>query len=208
MIANSPWGFAYHRVWETPIALVAGGHTLSFTLHGWINDGLMATFFLLVGLEIKHQAVAGELATPRQAALPIAAAVGGMIVPAAIYVFTNGGGGQTARGWAIPMATDIAFALGVLALVVPRAPSGLKVFLAALAIVDDMGAVLVIALFYTGDIAWGALGIAGLILLALIALNVLGVTAPCRLIWFSVLGCGCLCTSPAFTPRSPASCSP
>jgi len=187
MIANSPWGYVYHRVWETPIALVAGGHTLSFTLHGWINDGLMATFFLLVGLEIKHQAVAGELATLRQAALPIAAAVGGMIVPAAIYVFTNGGGGQTARGWAIPMATDIAFALGVLALVAPRAPSGLKVFLAALAIVDDMGAVLVIALFYTGAIAWSALGIAGLFLLALIALNLLGFT---RLAPYLVLGLG------------------
>ena len=131
----------------------------------------MAVFFLLVGLEIKREALAGELASPRQAALPIAAAIGGMIVPASIYFLTNGGGIET-RGWAIPMATDIAFALGTLALVAPRAPSGLKVFLAALAIVDDMGAVLVIALFYTRDIAWSALGMAGIILLLLIALNV------------------------------------
>ena len=111
----------------------------------------MAVFFLLVWLEIKREALAGELASPRQAALPIAAAIGGMVVPASIYVLTNGGGMES-RGWAIPMATDIAFALGVLALVAPRAPSGLKIFLAALAIVDDMGAVLVIALFYTGAI--------------------------------------------------------
>ena len=129
-------------------------------MHQWINDGLMAVFFLLVGLEIKREALAGELASPRQAALPIAAAIGGMVVPASIYFLTNGGGMES-RGWAIPMATDIAFALGVLALVAPRAPSGLKIFLAALAIVDDMGAVLVIALFYTSDIAWGALGMAG-----------------------------------------------
>ena len=133
-IANSPWAGAYHRLWTTPIAVVSGGHPLSLTLHGWINDGLMAVFFLLVGLEIKREVLAGELASPRQAALPIAAAIGGMIVPATIYVLANDGG-IAARGWAIPMATDIAFALGALSLVAPRAPSGLKVFLAALAIV-------------------------------------------------------------------------
>src|SRR6202011_5261487 len=107
-----------------------GAHTLSLTLHQWIDDGLMAVFFLLVGLEIKREALAGELASPRQAALPIAAALGGMIVPALIFYQTNGGG-MAARGWAIPMATDIAFALGALSLVAPRAPSGLKIFLAA-----------------------------------------------------------------------------
>src|SRR5213083_3021015 len=121
-VANSSWADAYHRLWAMPIAVVGGGHTLSLTLHQWINDGLMAVFFLLVGLEIKREALAGELASPRQAALPIAAAIGGMIVPAAIYFMVSGSGVE-ARGTAIPMATDIAFALGVLALVAPRAPA-------------------------------------------------------------------------------------
>jgi len=156
------------------IAVDVGGYGLSLTVHQWINDGLMAVFFLLVGLEIKREVGAGELSSPRQAALPIAGAVGGMIVPALIYLLTNGGGLQT-RGWAIPMATDIAFALGVLALAAPRAPGGLKVFLAALAIVDDIGAVLVIAIFYTTAIAWAALAIAGLFVVLLVALNVLRV---------------------------------
>ncbi len=172
--ANSRWADAYHHVWATTIAIAVGGRGLSLTIHQWINDALMAVFFLLVGLEIKREALAGELASRRQAALPIAAAIGGMAVPALIYFLTSGGGMES-RGWAIPMATDIAFALGVLALVAPRAPSGLKIFLAALAIVDDMGAVLVIAIFYTGAIAWGALGLAGIILLLLVALNLLRV---------------------------------
>lgn len=174
VVANSGWAEPYHRLLATPIAVAAGGHGLSLTVHQWINDALMAVFFLLVGLEIKREALAGELASPRQAALPIVAAIGGMVVPASIYLLTNGGG-VAARGWAIPVATDIAFALGVLSLVAPRAPSGLKIFLAALAIADDMGAVLVIALFYTGALAWGALGVAGLIVGLLVALNVLGV---------------------------------
>jgi NhaA family Na+:H+ antiporter len=182
VVANSAWADAYHRFWATPI----GGHGLSLTLHQWINDGLMAVFFLLVGLEIKREALAGELASPRQAALPIAGAIGGMLVPAVIYVLASGGGMEI-RGWAIPMATDIAFALGMLALVAPCAPSGLKIFLAALAIVDDMGAVVVIAVFYTGTIAWGALGLAGVILLFLIALNILRVQ---RLTPYLVLGFG------------------
>ena len=148
LAANSPWAVGYLRLWLTPIVVTAGGHQLSLTLQQWINDGLMAAFFLLVGLEIKRELRAGELASPRQAALPIAAALGGMIVPAIVYYASNGGGAEAA-GWAIPMATDIAFALGILALVAPRAPSGLKVFLAALAIVDDLGAVVVIALVYT-----------------------------------------------------------
>lgn len=172
--ANSAWAGTYHRFWTTPVTVGFGGRSLPLSLHAWINDGLMAVFFLLVGLEIKRETIAGELTSPRQATLPIAAAIGGMVAPAAIYVLAVGGGMAT-RGWAIPMATDIAFALGTLALVAPRAPSGLKVFLAALAIVDDMGAVLVIALFHTGEIAWRALGIAGLILSLLIALNALRV---------------------------------
>jgi NhaA family Na+:H+ antiporter len=184
--ANSGWADGYHRLWATPLVIAGGGHAFSLTLHQWINDGLMAVFFLLVGLEIKREVLAGELASLRQAALPIAGAIGGMAVPASIYFLVNGGGIE-ARGWAIPMATDIAFALGTLALVAPRAPNGLKIFLAALAIVDDVGAVLVIALFYTRDIAWGALGMAGIILLLLIALNVLRVR---RLMPYLVLGVG------------------
>ena len=186
IVANSVWADTYHRLLATTIALAWDGHGLSLTVHQWINDGLMAVFFLLVGLEIKREALAGELASLRQAALPIAAAIGGMVVPASLYFISNSGGVES-RGWAIPMATDIAFALGVLALVAPRAPGGLKIFLAALAIVDDMGAVLVIALFYTGAIAWGALGMAGLILLVLIALNVLRVRC---LTPYLVLGLG------------------
>ena len=152
--ANSPWADAWHHLWNTPIVLAAGAHAVSLTLHQWINDGLMAVFFLLVGLEIKREVLAGELSSPRQAALPIAGAIGGMVVPASIYFLVTAGGGEV-RGWAIPMATDIAFALGTLAIVAPRAPGGLKIFLAALAIVDDMGAVLVIALVYTRELAWG-----------------------------------------------------
>ncbi len=184
LVANSWWADGYHRLWATTITVAGGGHGLSLTVHQWINDGLMATFFLLVGLEIKREVLAGELASPRQAALPIAGAIGGMVVPASIYFLTTDGG-IASRGWAIPMATDIAFALGVLAIVAPRAPSGLKIFLAALAIVDDMGAVLVIAIFYSGDIAWGALGMAGLTLLSLSVLNLLGVR---RLTPYLVLG--------------------
>ena len=174
VIANSAWADAYHHVLEATIIGSAGTGLLSLTLHQWINDALMGVFFLLVGLEIKREALAGELSSLRQAALPTAGAVGGMVVPALLYLLTHGGG-LASRGWAIPMATDIAFALGVLALVAPRAPAGLKVFLAASAIVDDMGAVLVIALFYTNAIAWGALAIAGLILALLIGLNALQV---------------------------------
>lgn len=184
--ANSPWADPYARLWATPVVIGGGGHTLSLTLQQWINDGLMAVFFLLVGLEIKREALVGELASWRQATLPVAAATGGMIVPALFYALASGGG-LAARGWAIPMATDIAFALGALTLMAPRAPSGLKIFLAALAIVDDMGAVLVIALVYTRDIAWGSLGMAGLLLLLLLALSILRVR---RLMPYLVLGCG------------------
>jgi len=141
------------------------------TLHEWINDGLMAVFFLLIGLEVKREALDGELASPRQAVLPIAGALGGMLIPAALFLLASGGG-EVAHGWAIPMATDIAFALGVLALVAPHSPPGLKVFLAALAIVDDVGAVLIIAIFFTGEIAWPPLAMAGGIMALLVALNI------------------------------------
>lgn len=175
--ANSPWAEAYHHLWETPLAVSLGPFELSQTLHYWINDGLMVIFFFLVGLEIKREFLVGELATPKQAALPIAGALGGMVAPALLYVALNYGG-EGASGWGIPMATDIAFALGVLALMGPRVPLALKIFLAALAIVDDIGAVLVIALFYTAEISWLALGVAAVLLLAMVALNRLGVHHP------------------------------
>jgi Na+:H+ antiporter, NhaA family len=164
---NSPWGESYHHVWETPVAVRLGGLALDMTLHHFINDGLMAVFFFLVGLEIKRELLVGELASLKQAALPIAGALGGMLVPAALYALFNVGR-PGAPGWGIPMATDIAFALGVLALLGPRVPVALKIFLTALAIVDDIGAVLVIAVFYTADIAWPMLGWAGVILALLL----------------------------------------
>jgi len=174
ILANSPLAEAYEQIWTIPLTVGIGNHSLSLTLHEWINDGLMAVFFLLVGLEIKRELLGGELSSAKQAALPIACAVGGMIVPAAtFFVFT--GTGPLARGWGIPTATDIAFALGALTLIAPRAPVGAKVFLTALAIVDDMGAVAVIVLFYSSAIGWGAFGGAVVVLLILIGLNATGV---------------------------------
>ena len=182
-LANSPVAEAYEHLWDIPLTIGIVDHSLSLTLHQWINDGLMAVFFLLVGLEIKRELLAGELSSPKQAALPIACAIGGMIVPAAFYwIFNMTSPG--AGGWGIPMATDIAFALGALALIAPRAPIGAKVFLTALAIVDDMGAVLVIALFYSSGIAWGALGGAAVMLLILVGFNAMGV----RQVWPYLVG--------------------
>ena len=175
--ANSPWADSYHRLWEIPLTVGFSGRGLSLSLHHWINDGLMAVFFFLVGLEIKREMLVGELASPRQAALPIAGALGGMIVPAGIYAVMNAGT-EGAPGWGIPMATDIAFALGVVALLGPRVPLGLKVFLAALAIVDDIGAVLVIAFFYTASLSWLALAVGAVLLGVLVACNLAGVRHP------------------------------
>ena len=175
--ANSPWAESYHHLWETHLRVGVGQWALDYSLHHWINDGLMAIFFFLVGLEIKREFMVGELASAKRAALPIAAALGGMVVPAAIYALLNTGGRGEA-GWGIPMATDIAFALGVLALLGPRTPLSLKVFLAALAIVDDLGAVLVIAVFYTADISWAALGVGAAFLAAMAVANAVGVRSP------------------------------
>ena len=175
--ANSPWADSYHHLWESTLGIGVPGPGLNLTLHHWINDGLMAVFFFLVGLEIKREMLVGELASRRQAALPIAGALGGMLVPAAIYVLLNRGG-PGYPGWGIPMATDIAFALGVVALLGPRVPFGLKVFLTALAIVDDIGAVVVIAFFYTSAISWYALGIGGAFVLALVLCNLAGIRHP------------------------------
>jgi NhaA family Na+:H+ antiporter len=193
--ANSPFAESYHHLWETTITVGPAGAALSMSLHHWINDGLMVLFFFVVGLEIKRELLIGELASPRQAALPIVAALGGMIVPALLYTAFNFGG-PGAHGWGVPMATDIAFALGVLALLGPRVPTGIKVFLAALAIADDLGAVIVIALFYTAELKLGALLAAGVMVAILFTMNRLGVRRPAAyaiggvLLWFAVLMSG------------------
>ena len=148
--ANTPLAFLYFGLREVPMGFRLGAFFLEKPLLLWVNDLLMALFFLLVGLELKRELLAGELRDPRRAGLAVGAALGGMLVPAALYLFLNPRGPEL-RGWGVPMATDIAFALGVLALV-PKVPLGLKLFLTALAIVDDLGAVLVIALFYTGGL--------------------------------------------------------
>lgn len=175
--ANTSLAHGYHALWETPISLRLGPYAFETSLHHWINDGLMAVFFFLVGLEIKREVLVGELASMRRAAFPIAGALGGMVVPALIFVAFNLGG-PGASGWGIPMATDIAFALGVLALVGSRVPAPLKIFLAALAIADDIGAVLVIAIFYTAGINVGALMLGLGLLVALAIFNRLGARRP------------------------------
>ena len=174
--ANSPWAHQYHALWETEISIGVAATHATLTLREVVNDGLMAVFFFLVGLEIKREILVGELATMRQAALPVAAALGGMIVPALLFVALNASTHGT-RGWGVPVATDIAFALGVLALLGDRIPSSLRVFLSALAIADDLGAVLVIALFYTATISWTALAVAAALLLLSIVANAVGVRA-------------------------------
>jgi NhaA family Na+:H+ antiporter len=172
--ANSPWGESYVALWHTKLSVGVGDFSISKDLTHWINDGLMAVFFLVIGLEIKREVLVGELSSVGNAALPVVAALGGAVVPALIYLAINAGTKGSA-GWGIPMATDIAFALGVLALLGQRAPTALKVFVTALAIVDDIVAVLVIALFYTSEISWGALGGGAVFLAALIVANLLGV---------------------------------
>lgn len=175
--ANSPWGESYESFWHIPMTIRVADLGLDWTLAHWINDGLMAVFFLLVGLEIKREMIAGELADVRRALLPILAALGGMVVPAGIYLAFNQGGDHS-KGWGIPMATDIAFALGALSLLGNRVPLSLKVFLAALAIIDDIGAVLVIAFFYTAEIDWAALASAGGIVIILVGLSLAKVRRP------------------------------
>lgn len=156
IIANSPWGGAYEHSLHTPIAIGIGPFSLEMGLLHWVNDGLMAVFFFLVGLEIKREFLYGELRTKSAMILPVCGALGGMLVPALFYSLLNFGT-ATSGGWGIPMATDIAFALGIMTLAARSAPPGLVVFLTALAIVDDLGAIVVIALFYSTDLAWIAL---------------------------------------------------
>jgi len=174
--ANSPWQGSYQALWHTPIGLRLGPWQFERDLHFWINDGLMVIFFFVVGLEIRRELHAGELSEPRRAALPAFAALGGMIAPALIYLAFNGGT-PAAAGWGVPMATDIAFAVGVLALLGKRCRPALRVLLLALAVIDDLGAIVVIALFYSSGIQLTGLAIAAAGLLLLLLLQKLGVRA-------------------------------
>ena len=172
--ANSPWGELYTRLWHLHATVGIEGFSLSLPLHAWINDGLMAVFFLLVGLEIKRELLVGELSQPRKALLPITAAAGGMLLPGLLYLALNPPGSPFSKGWGIPTVTDIAFSLGVLALLGARVPLALKVFLTALAIADDLGAVLIISLFYSTGLYWASIGLAALLWVVLLMLNRLG----------------------------------
>ena len=182
--ANSPFAGSYFHLWHTKISFYVSGTGLDYSLHHWINDGLMAIFFFVVGLEIKREFLVGELSSFKKASLPVAAALGGMLFPAGIYLLFNAGG-KGSSGWGIPMATDIAFVIGIMAILGSKAPTALKVFVTALAIADDIGAVLVIAFFYTAEISLLSLAVAGGILLILIAANLLGVR---NLLIYTILG--------------------
>lgn len=183
-LANSPWASFYHHMWEVPLMIGVGSWAGQLSAHHVINDGLMAIFFFVVGLEIKRELVAGELKNPRTAALPLVAALGGMIVPAAIFASMNHAGAG-ADGWGIPMATDIAFALGILSLLGDRVPTSLKVFVAAFAIADDIGAILVIAVFYSSGVNYTALIVGAIILATAAGANFAGVRSTLA---FAVLG--------------------
>jgi NhaA family Na+:H+ antiporter len=172
--ANSGWSGSYERLWTSRVAITVAGHTLDLALREWLNEGLMSVFFLVVGLEIKRELTHGHLASRRAATLPLAAALGGMVAPALIYLAIAGG--SAPRGWAVPMATDIALAIGVLAILGPRIPTSLRVFLLALAIVDDIGAIVVIAAFYSSGIQWGWLAAAAVAVLVVPAVRRFGVS--------------------------------
>ncbi len=195
VLANASTGEWYENLWHIETGFFIGAFEFAQSLLHWIDDGLMALFFFVVGLEIKREFIVGELSTPRKAALPIIAAVGGMLVPAAIYILFNRGT-ETAAGWGIPMATDIAFALGIMALLGDRVPAALKVFVTALAIADDIGAVLVIALFYTAEVFPFWLLIGAALFVVLILLNRAGVDSPIPylilavFVWFCFLNSG------------------
>lgn len=196
LIANSPLSFLYEALLDTPVAIVIGQLSIHKPLLLWINDGLMAVFFFSVGLEIKREALHGELSSPAKIVLPIMGAIGGMAAPAAIYSYINWGDPVAMRGWAIPSATDIAFALGVLSLLGNRVPLSLKMFLLTLAIADDLGAIIIIALFYTTDLSTVSLVIASISIATLLIMNISGVrgTAPYILVgvvlWVAVLKSG------------------
>ncbi len=193
--ANSPWSGAYERLWDTRLSIGFGRWSLSHDLRHWVNDGLMTFLFMLVGLEIKREVLTGELRDRRAAIVPVLAAVGGMVVPALLFL-AIAAGGQDARGWGVPMATDIAFALGVLTLVGRSAPPGLKPFLLTLAIADDIGSVLVIAIFTSGGLSAGPLLIAALAVAAIALLERIHVRAPAAyivlgaVVWAATAGSG------------------
>jgi NhaA family Na+:H+ antiporter len=195
VIANSPLLAHYQHLLHTQVGFQFGDWGLQKTLHHWINDGLMALFFFVVGLELKREILVGELANPRMAILPIMGAIGGMLVPALIY-FTINSSGDAANGWGIPMATDIAFALGVIALLAGRVPKSLITFLVAIAIVDDLGAVMVIALFYTEELVWQFLVASAAITGIMIMANLFGVRRSSiyfvlgALLWYTLLKSG------------------
>jgi NhaA family Na+:H+ antiporter len=174
-LTNSPLADHYLRFFDLHLSLKLGDLGLDKSLGHWINDGLMAIFFFLVGLEIKRELMEGELSTPRQAALPAIAAIGGMAVPALVYFLFNAETPETLSGWAIPAATDIAFAMGVVSLLGNRVPESLKIFLLAVAIIDDLGAIVIIAVFYTADLSLLALGLASIGIAILVVMNLLGV---------------------------------
>jgi len=172
--ANSPYHDSYHQVWDLHLSVGFDKHVFDQPLHIWINDGLMAIFFFVIGLELKREFMDGELSSMKKASLPMMAALGGMIVPALIYFFMNKGM-ESEHGWGIPMATDIAFALALLSMAGKHIPSSVKVFLSALAVADDLGAVLVIAFFYSSDLNFIPLGIAGLFLVIMMIGNLMGI---------------------------------
>lgn len=186
IITNSPWSSAFHHFWEIEFSVGFNGAYINKSLHHWINDGLMAVFFFVVGLELKREIIAGELNEPKKAVLPIAGALGGMLFPAIVYFLFNRNG-ETMQGWGIPMATDIAFALGVLYLLGDKVPISLKIFLTALAIADDLGAVLVIAFFYTSEINFSSLVTAGIFLLVLVVSNFIGIR---NTLYYALIGIG------------------
>ena len=176
VLENSPLAWLYDALLDTPVAVRVGALEIAKPLLLWINDGLMAVFFLLIGLEVKREVLEGELSNREQILLPAVGAVGGMAIPALIYLGLNWGDATALNGWAIPAATDIAFALGVLALLGDRVPNSLRVFLLALAIFDDLGAIVIIALFYSGDLSTGSLIAAAVFISLLVLLNRFKVT--------------------------------
>jgi NhaA family Na+:H+ antiporter len=192
--ANSPWAGTYEALWHAPLSIAVGGYGFELSLEAFINDVLMAVFFFAVGLEIRRELTTGELSDARRAALPLIAAVGGMLVPAAIFLLFNRG--ETARGWGVPMATDIAFAVGVLTLLGRRVQPSMRVFLLALAIIDDIGSILVIAIFYSDGVQLEGLGLALLGIAAIIGLQRLGAARavtyalPALAVWYGMYRAG------------------
>lgn len=185
LLANSPLSKDFSNLLQTELGFEVSGIMLRYPIILWVNDGLMAIFFLLVGLEIKREVVEGELSSFKQASLPVLAAIGGVAVPALIYHAFNHADVTTVHGWGVPMATDIAFALGILSLLGDKVPTGLKIFLAALAIVDDLIAIMVIAIFYSGDLEWMYLGFAAGIFALQMIFNKLGLL---NILWYVIPG--------------------